>query len=75
MKGAFSLQLGCDLKAGRYFIESSLGEAIRILLEENLDIVKTVSKISPFLRVAEEKGFRSPLAIRPTEAMREAGQT
>ena len=38
-------------------VESLFGEAVRVLFEEDPDIVKTVSKVPPFLNVAEEKGI------------------
>jgi len=47
--------LGCDLKACGYPIDSLFCEAVRTLFKEDPDIVKTVSKVPPFLNVPRRR--------------------
>ena len=57
MKGAFDFSWGAIWRPVETSIEFLFGEAVRIVLEADRDVVKPVSQVSPFLCVAEEKGL------------------
>lgn len=58
MKGALSFSWGAIWRLVETPLSLSFGKVIRVILEENLNIVETISEVSPFLRMTEEKGLR-----------------